>query len=165
MTFSRYRDVVLGVILTLGALLFITVLIPVGVRVPEGGGIPSLSPDFWIKIIIWSMLFVGLAITYHGARAMRADDVGDDKDSGTLPLGEAIFKVIAAVVLLFIYQQSIQWLGMAPASMIAVVVFTLLCGERCWKAIVPLAVLLPTGLYYFFLKVASIPMPLGIFDA
>ncbi|MCP5366106.1 MAG: tripartite tricarboxylate transporter TctB family protein [Hyphomicrobiales bacterium] len=164
MTFRRYQDVVLGAFLTLSAILFITVLIPDGVHVPEGNSIPSLSPDFWIKIIIWCMLGIGLALMFHGIRAARLFIAVDEGDTGTLPLAHAFIKVVVSVVLLFVYWDMIEIIGMPLASMVAVVVFTMLCGERRWKVFLPLAVILPTVLYYFFLKVAHIPMPLGIFD-
>ena len=70
---------------------------------------------------------------------------------------------VIAVINFFVYYLLIDWLGMVLASVIAVIVFVLMCGERRYKIMLPVAMILPVGLYYFFLKVASIPMPLGIF--
>ena len=64
---------------------------------------------------------------------------------------------------MFIYQQSIDSLGIVATSAVAILLMTTLSGYRNWKVIIPVAALLPVGLYYFFLKVAHIPMPLGIF--
>ncbi len=48
--------------------------------------------------------------------------------------------------------------------MVAVVVFTALHGETRIQYYVPVAILGPVALYYFFLKVALVPMPLGVFE-
>ena len=37
-------------------------------------------------------------------------------------------------------------------------------GERRYRFFVPVAVLLPIVLYYFFTKIAAIPIPLGFFE-
>ena len=80
------------------------------------------------------------------------------------PYSRSITMAVIAVINFYIYYLLIDWIGMVLASIIAVIVFVLKCGERRYKIMLPIAVLLPIGLYYFFLKVANIPMPLGIFS-
>jgi len=128
-----------------------------------------LSPDFWIKIIVYATLALGTSILIKGIGRARRDlepsEVAEVEEAmrDRLPLDRAVLGAVTAVAGLFAYFFLIDWIGMIAASNLAIIGFVLLCGERRLKIMLPLAALLPVGLYYFFLKVASIPMPLGIF--
>ena len=65
---------------------------------------------------------------------------------------------------LIVYYGLVLPLGIVISSMLALSGFALIYGERRLKIILPLSVLLPVGLYYFFVKIANIPMPLGLFN-
>lgn len=170
MFFARYADVMLGAVLISITTLLLAVLIPAGVQVPKSNKVLALSPDFWIKIIVYTTLALGIYILVKGI--IRARDGLEPKEMAAVeeelthyhPFGRALFMALTAVAGLFAYYFLIHWIGMIAASILAVIGFVLLCGERRWKIALPLAALLPVGLYYFFLKVASIPMPLGIFE-
>ena len=170
MTFARYSDAILGAVLVALSIVLLWVVIPLGVKVPKSNKVLALSPDFWIKIIVWSTLCLGAYLIYQGLRSAReqlSEDKIDEIERNRAhhhPTGRAVLLASLAVLNLFLYYFLIQWLGMVLASIISFITFVLLCGERRIVIMVPLAVLLPTALYYFFLKVASIPMPLGIFS-
>lgn len=169
MFFARYADTILGAVLVFISGLLLTVIIPFGVQLPKSNKVLALSPDFWIKIIVWSTLALGVSILIKGIRKSRQeltpDEVAAVKDDleHQHPKNRAILGAVSAVAGLFVYFFLIKWIGMVAASILAMISFTLLSGERRYKIGLPLAVLLPVGLYYFFLKVANIPMPLGIF--
>lgn len=169
MFFARFSDAILGAVMTLGALFMLLVIIPVSVQVPKSNKVVALSPDFWIKIIVWFSLFLGVYLIVQGLLSAR-QELSKEKIAAIKlaqtrhhSFGKSIVMVCVAVANLFLYYFLIQWLGMVLASSISILTFGLLCGERRIKILLPIAVLLPVGLYYFFLKVASIPMPLGIF--
>jgi len=170
MFFNRYSEAILGAIITASMLLMLFVIIPISVQLPRSNKILALSPDFWIKIIVWMALALGVSLIYQGIKSAKEPISDEDKASIEAklnlrhPTKRSTYMVIIAIINLFLYYFLILWLGMVPASVIAFISFTLLCGERRLKIMLPLATLLPTGLYYFFLKVASIPMPLGIFE-
>ena len=170
MLFARYADAILGAVLVATSGFLLAVLIPLGVQLPKSNKVLALSPDFWIKIIVWATLVLGLFILYrgivHARREPGPDEVAAIEEDlrHYHPLGRAVFRAATAVVGLIVYFFFIDWIGIVAASVLAIVGFILLCGERRWKIALPLAVLLPVCLYYFFLKVASIPMPLGIFN-
>ncbi len=163
MTFKKYSDLILGGLLVLGCIFLITVLIPLGVQDPGYVEQAALAPDFWIKIIVWGLLAVGVFILWHGYRASRRDDDEAPEADDQLPFPRNVISVLSVIVFLVIYQQSIDSLGIVATSAVAILLMTTLSGYRNWKVIIPVAALLPVGLYYFFLKVAHIPMPLGIF--
>ena len=170
MFFARYADAILGAVLTATTTFLLAVLIPLGVQLPKSNKILALSPDFWMKIIVWSTLVLGLVILYRGIVHARREPGPDELAAieeelrHYHPLGRAISRAATAVVGLIVYFFLIDWIGIVAASVMAIIGFVLLCGERRWKIFLPLATLLPVALYYFFLKVASIPMPLGIFN-
>jgi putative tricarboxylic transport membrane protein len=170
MFFVRFSDAILGAVLSVGALFMLFVIVPISVQVPKSNKVLALSPDFWIKIILWFMLLLGVQLLYQGlktAKELMADEeiaAIEDAKTHHHPMGRSVFMVMVAITNLFVYFFLIDWLGMVIASIISVITFALLCGERRIKIILPIAVILPIGLYYFFLKVAHIPMPLGIFE-
>ena len=169
MFFARYSDAILGALLLATSGFLLTVLIPLGVQLPKSNKVLALSPDFWMKIIVWSTLVLGLYILYrgilHARREPHADEVAAVEEDlrHYHPPGRAVFRAAIAVAGLMVYFFLIQWIGIVASSVLVIIGFVLLCGERRWKIFLPLAALLPIALYYFFLKVASIPMPLGIF--
>lgn len=170
MFFARFSDAILGTVLTVGALSMLFVIIPIGVTVPKSNKVLAMSPDFWIKIIVWFALFLGVYLIFQGLRTAKEelseDEIAaiEEKQTHHHPMGRSVLMVLIAIANLFLYYFLIEWFGMVLASSISMVTFALLCGERRIKIIAPLAALLPVALYYFFLKVASIPMPLGIFS-
>lgn len=169
MAIKLNKDLISGGGLIAISILFLTVLIPKGVQVPLGQEIAVLSPDFWIKIIVWTLLLLGCMLFATGIQLAKEPATSEqDNDSVTendyRPGLEGLAYVALAFVLLFIFYQGINYLGMMASSIIAIIVFTRVSGERRWKYIISIALILPVILYYFFLKVAGIPMPLGIFN-
>ena len=169
MFFARFSDAILGAILCIGSLVMILVIIPISVQVPKSNKVLALSPDFWIKIIVWISLVFGAYLLYSGLKSAKEqlseEKIADIKHQKTLhhSPSRSVTMAVIAVINFFVYYLLIDLLGMVLASVIAVIVFVLMCGERRYKIMLPVAMILPVGLYYFFLKVASIPMPLGIF--
>ena len=170
MFFARYADAILGAALLAASVFLLTVLIPIGVQVPKTNKILALSPDFWMKIIVWSAVVLGIFILYTGIvrarRGLKSDEIAAIKEdlSHHHPLGQAFLRAATAATGLMVYFFLIDWLGIMLSSFIAIMCFVLLCGERRLKIALPVAAVTPVALYYFFLKVASIPMPLGIFN-
>jgi len=170
MFFARFSDAILGAVISAGSLLMLLVIIPISVQVPKSNKVLALSPDFWIKIIVWFSLFIGAYLFIQGLKTAK-EELTEDQVAAIEniknhhhPMGRSVLMAMLAIANLFVYYFLIDWLGMILASSISVVTFAVLCGERRYKIILPIAAFLPTGLYYFFLKVASIPMPLGIFE-
>jgi putative tricarboxylic transport membrane protein len=170
MFFARYGDAMLGAVLVSTSTLLLAVLIPVGVQVPKSNKVLALSPDFWMKIIVYTTLALGAYILIKGVirarHGLQPDEIAAVEEDLTHfhPFQRGLISALISVAGLFAYYFLIHWIGMIAASVIAIVGFVLLCGERRLKIALPLAAVLPVGLYYFFLKVASIPMPLGIFE-
>lgn len=170
MFFARYGDIILGAILITFSVLMLALIVPEAVSVPKSVKVPALSPDFWIKIVVWILMLMGAAILWSGIKTARAE-MADEKIKAvkehmeeTHSFGRSLLNAGTVIFLFWVYYHLINWLGMVAASILVVSALYALSGEKRFKIMVPLCILLPVALYYFFLKVAAIPMPLGIFE-
>lgn len=140
-------------------------LIPAGVNAPARVAVEALAPAFWPSIILWMTLILGAILLAEGVfEYFRPAPAAEKTDSEYLPVRDAVFRLGVAVVFLFIYYFLIEVIGMVAASVLAILVFTWFSGERRYVIFVPVAILLPFGLYYFFTEVAHVPLPLGYFE-
>ena len=149
------HDFILGITLFVLALLAIFVIIPAGIDSPGEVNIRALAPDFWPNIVMTFMAIIGLII------AIQAYATGK-KTNQKIPTGTRYWRAVSAIILFFIYYWLLQTLGFVVASCIALLAFCLLAGERRLYYVIPLAVLLPLLLFYFFTHVAAVAIPLGI---
>lgn len=156
-------EILLGAALSAFAVLLWTVLIPYGVVVPTGATNLYLAPDFWIRIITGAMLVTGLLILLSGLRG-RGEVDGETEEPAAGRRRAGLLKVCGAGVIFLLYYASIEFLGVIVSSALALLAASLLYGERRLYLTIPVALALPTLLYFFFLKVASIPMPVGILE-
>lgn len=162
---AAYKDIVLGATLIALCLLTLFWLIPVGIDSPGSISNRALAPAFWPHLIMIAMTGLSAIVLIQGIsayRTARARDFGDKDKAISNPTGKA--KVAIAAVMLFVFTWSMTWAGIVVPSMVALAFFIALHGERRIKLILPVAVGVPIGLYLFFLKVALVPMPLGIFE-
>jgi hypothetical protein len=160
-TTSRRRDLSIG----LGTVAFFAVVllavIPYQIRVPANITVLALSPAFWPTMVCILGILIGLIIVYRGLRGISFDD--DDPLAATEEPREE-WRSVAAVVMMFVYLGLVHVLGMLVASMLALLALAWLFGERRLRILLPVAVLLPLGLYYFFTMIAHVPLPLGLFQ-
>ena len=163
------KDIFLGGLLAGGFSLVVWVLIPAAVPVPRSIKVAALSPDFWPKIIAVGLAIMGLVLIAQGAIRLvreRAETIEKAvEEAASIADRRSVFiRTVGIMFGLLVYYKLIEPLGIVVSSVLAIMVFALIYDERRLKILIPTAVLLPIGLYYFFVKVANIPMPLGLFD-
>lgn len=154
------KRLVLGGLLIAAFGLVLGVLIPFAVRVPASVKLAALSPDFWPRIIAAGIVLLGMLVAGQGIMGIRRR--GGSGSAEWFDKAE-ILRIAAAGFGLLVYYAALEPLGIVAASVLALPAFSLLYGERRIKVLVPLGVLLPVALYFFFTRVANIPMPLGVF--
>lgn len=162
---EAYKDIGLGVFLTAVSLLVLFWLIPVGIQSPGEITEVALAPAFWPQIIVVGLAVLSGVVAAQGVVRLRRIRQGVEERGP--PVGRNVLgnvKVVVAIALLFAYYWIMTWGGIVVPSMLAIVVFTALHGERRIHYYGPLGVVFSLALYYFFLKVARVPMPLGIFE-
>ena len=169
----RERLTGIGVLL-LGLLIFF-VLIPIGIDRPGNVEHAALAPDFWPRIVaaiialMGLLLAVGPASEEEGERGADEGEAGEGRGNGA---GAAATRwpqrlpgLTVTLGALFAFYFLIPSLGMvAPGAALA---FGLMvyAGERRWPRGIAIAAGIPILLYVFFVYVASIPIPLGVFES
>jgi len=163
-------------LLALGLLLFFVwayfYVVPWGIFVPTSIKIPVMSPAFFPQTVIIFIVALSLILAIQSIIAMKVKGTegrDDNEEAGTAEADQSvnrtrkIIKISAAMILLILYYEAVIFFGMLPASIVFLVLFSLLYGERRFKITVPLAILLPALIYTFFTVIAKIPLPKGIF--
>ena len=158
---TRERLTGIGVLI-LGLLIFF-LLIPRGIDQPGSVEHAALAPDFWPKIIAALIVLMGLFLTVRPAKEEDEDDEEDVGDAGgwlqRLP-GLAV-----ALGTLFVFYFLIPLLGMVVPGIVMAFGLMVYAGERRWTLGIAIAAGVPILLYVFFVYVASIPIPLGVFES
>jgi len=162
---DAYKDIFFGIALFGISLFVLYWLIPVGIESPGAIQNETLAPAFWPRIIIVALAGLSLLVALQGAARLRQLRAGgpEAEPPATIDLlSEG--KALLAILLLFAFERVLYWGGIVVPSMLAIAVFTLFYGERRPHLIIPVAIGIPVVLYFFFLKVALVPMPLGVFE-
>ena len=164
-----YREAALGGGFVILALVVIFVVIPAGITMPGRLENRALAPNFWPLIIMGVLGLSGAILLLQALTSKKlendsADSEGVQDAEKDRPMPQMIFRVGTVFGVLFVFYFAISLAGIVLPSMLAVAFLTWFAGERRWKIIVPLAILLPILLYYFFVHVAQITMPLGVFE-
>ena len=154
----RERFTGVGVLLV-GILVFF-VLIPYGIDQPENVKHAALAPNFWPKIIAAVIAAMGLLLAVKPGREAGSETGGDDGAWAQRLPGLAV-----SLGSLFAFYFLIPYLGMVAAGAALAFGLMLFAGERRWPLGVAVALGIPILLYVFFTYVASIPIPLGVFES
>ena len=153
------RERLIGAGVTLLGLLIFFVLIPWGIDRPGNVEHAALAPDFWPQIIAVTMMALG------ALQALRP--VPDDDDEGGAESGPWLHRLpglAAALGALFGFYALVPSLGMVVPGAALILGLTVFGGERRWLLAGAVAAGVPVLLYAFFVHVAGIPIPLGVFE-
>lgn len=135
-------------------------VVPRGITIPGGIAIVSLRPDFWpiTLCVLLIALSLCLALTARfGKRAPApAGSCGAARDAR--PRAER-FRPLAVLVLLAGYYAAMQATGLVLPSILACLVLTRIYGARLLPYGAAVAVALPIVLYFFFTRLANVPIP------
>ena len=147
--------------LVFGLLIFF-VLIPAGIDRPGSVEHAALAPDFWPKIIAAIIIAMGLLLTVKPA--VEEDEDGED-GGDAVPWRQRLPGLAVALGTLFAFYFLIPLLGMVVPGMVMAFGLMVYAGERRWPRSIAIAAGVPILLYFFFVYVASIPIPLGVFES
>ena len=154
------RERLTGVGVALLGLVIFFVLIPWGIDQPGTVEHAALAPDFWPQIIAVIMMALGVL------QALRPgpddDDEDDGEDSGRWR--HRVPGLAVALGALFGFYVLIPSLGMVVPGMAVIFALMVFGGERRWGLAATVATGVPILLYAFFVHVAGIPIPLGVFE-
>ena len=154
----KRKDLISALImLALGACI-IWILIPAGVVEPKKIKYAALSPSYYPRIVAIGLMILGAGLLIRSG--LTATDASSEANSHP----RAKQRTLIFMLILLSLALTLEWLGFIVASALALAAALILGGEKRLYIILPLAVLFPLALYFFFLKVARIPIPLGILE-
>lgn len=155
---SRRDELLIGLGVMVLAALTLWWLIPVYIPTPRRVPVRALSPAFWPKIICWTMLACGIALSVRAAFAPPPPAAIADQLVPTSP--EAVRLLALGAILLGTYL-ALPVIGMVWTCMIVYALLVLLTGGRQLGWGILVAIVLPLVLYAFFAKVAGVAIPQG----
>lgn len=156
------RERLIGAYVALLGLLIFSVLIPFGIDEPGNVEHTALAPDFWPRIIVVVMMVMGVLLAVRPVPEEEEDTDGGD-DAG--PWLRRLPGLAATLGALFGFYVLIPSLGMVVPGVALIFGLSVLAGERRWMLAAALAAGVPILLYAFFVHVAGIPIPLGVFES
>lgn len=151
------KDLLTGSAIAIFGGLVYLVVIPAGVAVPATLPAAAVAPDLWPRVASAMLVAVGAMLI---ADALQRRNGPLDSPSDTLGSAGSL-RAGVCIVGLVAYCAALPWFGFPLSSVLALLGLSTLFGERRLKIVVPLAVLVPLALYWFFTKVANVPVPLG----
>lgn len=146
-----WSEVYLGGGMLVFSLILIWWLIP-GYIADFATGDDGLSPRFFPYLVT---IIIGLLSTVLIIRNIRLNSF--EKSDRRLDRSTWV-----CIGLLIAYQQSIVYIGLSPASFLALAGLMFLYGFRNWLVILPFSGVVVIGLSLFFELVALVPLPRGI---
>jgi putative tricarboxylic transport membrane protein len=149
------KDLISGIMMLVIGLSLMFVLIPLGIETPKKVRYAALSPNYYPYIISFLLTAIGMAVIFKSRKKSFTET-----NSQTHP--KAFQRIFLFILLLVFYASSLNVLGFVAASIIGLIGSLYLAGERRALTIFYVSVAMPIVLYFFFYKVANIPIPLGI---
>lgn len=170
----RQQSVIVGLFsLVLGLLLHFW-LIPNYISVPSNMARLVLSPAFWPEILAAMIVLAGVFVLVGAFRQPAkpnsqdlAANLTEDQQGSNVssPLQEvsqpSLIRLLAFVTAMALYAKYLDYLGMALASILMLLISFYLLGEKRIGLVLSVSIVLPLVLYAFFLHVAGVSIPQG----
>lgn len=151
----RKADLITGVFLLTLSLLFYFYLIPVHIITFVDESNPTLRADFLPRIFAFGLALMSVLLIFD---ALKGEDSGAEVKETSL---RAVYQVavvgVAACVYIFM-QGVVGFLVSAPLFLGGLIYFF---GTREWRRLLPVAILFPVVLNYFFWYSFQILLPQG----
>ena len=153
-------DVWLGLALVAASILGVFVVVPVGIDMPADIEVRALAPNFWPTIVVIVIGIVGAIVALEGWIRNAANERGEESDD---PLSQQIQRFAIIIAILAGIYWATPYAGMVLACAAGIMALCLFGGERRITMILGLGIGLPVVLYVFFVYVANVPLPVGVF--
>ncbi len=158
------KDLELSLVLTFFFALLVFWLVPTYVDVPSqtGGQLSPAAYPMWISVTglsISVLMTINAFYTFFQERKTTPKTKKLPFDISDL---SGYFTLLMAFVALFVFYFTMEILGMVAGGFILYIAFAILAGEKNWKRLFIVNTVLMVCMYGFFVKVAGVPIPLGI---
>lgn len=150
---ARYADAVISLI---ALAISITVAVSLPNEVPDVGWntlVDMNSAAFFPLLAAIVLAIGGIVLMFQAVASGKTED-----DERVAPFGRHPWLMAIGFVVII---PAIHLLGMMTASALAIVFLPFVFGYRDFRWILPLAVVIPTGVYFLFEKVLNVLFPHG----
>ncbi|OED38915.1 hypothetical protein AB833_17955 [Chromatiales bacterium (ex Bugula neritina AB1)] len=160
---TRMLDIFSGIAFIAIAVAVIWVAIPLGVQEPKKVKFVALSPSYYPRLVCYCLLAIGILLALSRALQRETTEKSVSNEQATTQHNRKALPILLAITaILFLYYWFLLSLGFVVTSTIALLAFMLLAGEKKAWALISIPITVPLLLYFFFTKVANIPIPTGI---
>lgn len=159
---NRVINMLTGIIIAIfgiGTLVFAQLTI----KVPIVGSITNLSPKFFPSFASIGLIFFGLNLSFAEYGKYRKNKIGNQNEKTTKTGYNKYLRVLLVAIVLVAYIYLIDFLGFIISTVLALISSSIILGERSWKYIIVVNILITIVSYYFFSVGFRIPLPLGFF--
>jgi putative tricarboxylic transport membrane protein len=117
-----------------------------------------VGSGFWPLLILFAASFLSLALFLRSlwTRGRAAKETPEPR---LLSAGES--RALLAIAIVLTYLVLVPWLGFIATTPVFIFVFMWSLGERRAVPLVTAPILTPLGVYLFFIRFVSIPLPRG----
>ena len=171
---EAHKSLYAGLFFALLSIFCLFVLNKHGIVVPTASfqaGSAAVSPRFFPDMICWCALVFSLGLMIEGALGMRrsarasgTSEKTEAEEQETEEKGSRALAVayrIAGMGMLFVMYYATNFLGILISGFFFYLVFAALTGEQRPLRAVLGAFIITVVLYFFFVKIAYVPVPLG----
>lgn len=159
---GRRREILFGAVTVVSAAAFALLVIPDGVTTPASVVHLPLSPAFLPYVLT---IGVGLFAAIHFLEAIFAPHMpADDEDRGGGLHARWKSRGLILSLLLLTYLLLPERLGMLTTAIIVTIALLAIGGERRPLILLGVGISVPLLVYLFFVHVAQVPMPTGLFE-
>jgi hypothetical protein len=158
---GRRREIIFALATLLAALLFALLVIPAGVTQPSSVKHLPLSPVFLPYVLT---LAVALFALVHLAEAVWAAHIPDEDAPLPDPHPRRGRRLALLAALLLAYLMLPDRLGMLLTAILVTIALIAMGGERRLPVLFGVGIAVPLLVYLFFVHVAQVPMPAGLFE-
>ncbi|WHZ34293.1 tripartite tricarboxylate transporter TctB family protein [Sagittula sp. MA-2] len=158
---GRRREIIFASLTLIAAILFAAIVIPAGVTTPASVKHLPLSPAFLPYVLTAGVALFALV---HLLEAVFAAHIPDEDAAAPNVHAQWKPRLLALCVLLLISLLVPETLGMLLTSIVVTIVLIAMGGERRPLILLGVGITVPLLIYLFFVHVAQVPMPAGIFE-
>ncbi|WP_372921239.1 tripartite tricarboxylate transporter TctB family protein, partial [Roseovarius sp.] len=155
------RDFVLGLVVCALALFVLFGILPWAVKTPKVIPNLALSPTFWPRIILVSLVglsaFLAIQALYEGIKPR--DAVQDESYEEPFDLSD--FRVIPTALLMVLFCAALKPFGVVLPAIAMLLGMIVMHGRKEWPKAIGVSIATVLILYMFFRYVAKVPVPLG----
>lgn len=159
------RDILSGAFFVAFGAALLLAIIPLGVADSGGAQNLAMSPSFWPKALAYSLIFLGGVMVFRTIYIYFAHYGGKNPAQecsiGKIPSSKINYSGVIALTALPIYYLSTLWIGLIIPSVLAFIIYSLCYSSKSIASSIFWGITITSLLTLFFIKAASIVIPLG----